>query len=172
MTAPMFTVDLMPAASGGMHHIMDGSHPVGKVLPPYADALRAALEVPDLTASTPTVDGPEGLTGPSAEGTWYGPLRCVPEGWDYRGHEEGEWMVPAGRRLGTIVEARPVPLPVTEEVAWHEAQGRIHAESGLLITSVAYEGVVPIARHDVGHSHVSFCLPSGMVTVQREGDEK
>lgn len=51
--------------------------------------------------------------------TWYGPLRCVPAGWEVRRNTSAVWHLPAGtRHPSDIVQARPAPV---RRVAWGEA---------------------------------------------------
>jgi hypothetical protein len=144
------------------------------------EQVRSALS--DLTASTPTVDGPEGLTGPSSEGTWYGLWAEVPlEGWELRTDGTAEWHKPMDTAMpvNSVVEARPVPLPVTEEVPL-DAFGvnvldrRLPGERERVeVISCSKDGFAWRAESWApGAWRPLPVTPSGMVTVQREGDEK
>lgn len=156
--------------AGGLR--VDGTHRATIHVEGDIAVVRTALS--DLTASTPTVDGPEGLTGPSAEGTWYGPHCAVPEDWEVactKGFWH-PWIGAPGLTGDAIVEARPVPLPVTEEVPedrsllGRKLPGETARISAVQFTAGATQMLYAARWHEFPPS------PSGMVTVQREGDEK
>lgn len=54
---------------------------------------------------------PDGLS-PGPDGTFYGPLSCVPDDWEYRYSADGKWdgYDREGSDRAAIVQARPAPL--------------------------------------------------------------